>query len=226
VKVVVFGATGMIGQGVLRECLLNPSVSEVVTVGRTVTGRTDPKLREIAHADLFDLEPVRADLADADACFFCLGVSSAGMSEDAYRRITYDLTMVAGRFFAEARPDITFVYVSGQGTDSTGKGRTMWARVKGKTENDLLALLPHAYMFRPGYIHPMNGEKPRSRVYRAVLPVARPLYPVLRRLMPKSVTTTELLGRAMVNVAAGSGASGPVLETPDINAVGGNPTAR
>lgn len=221
-KVVVFGATGMIGQGVLRECLLSPSVTEVLTVGRTVTGRTEPNLREIAHADMFDLAPIRADLADADACFFCLGVSSAGMAEDAYRRITYDLTMAAARSFPS---EVTFIYVSGQGTDSTGTGRTMWARVKGKTENDLLALLPNAYMFRPGYIHPMNGEKPRSRVYRALLPVLRPLYPVLRRLMPKSVTTTELLGRAMVNVAT-DGAPERVLETPDINAVGGNPAAR
>jgi uncharacterized protein YbjT (DUF2867 family) len=220
-KVVVFGATGMIGQAVLRECLLNPSVTGVLTVGRTATGRTDPKLREVAHADLFDLEPIKGDLADADACFFCLGVSSAGMSEADYRRITYDLTMAAARSFP---PEVTFVYVSGQGTDSTEKGRTMWARVKGKTENDLLALLPNAYMFRPGYIHPMNGEKPRSRVYRVLIPVVRPLYPVLRRLMPKSVTTTELLGRAMI-VVAERGAPKRVLETPDINAVGGNPAA-
>jgi uncharacterized protein YbjT (DUF2867 family) len=225
VKVVVFGATGMIGQAVLRECLLDPSVTEVVTVGRTVTGKQDPKLREIAHADLFDLAPIRADLADADGCFFCLGVSSAGMSEDAYRRITYDLTMAAANLFADAKPDVTFVYVSGQGTDSTEKGRTMWARVKGKTENDVLALLPNAYMFRPGYIHPMNGEKPRSRVYALLIPVVRPLYPVLRRLMPKSTTTTENLGRAMIRVARG-GAPQRVLESPDINVAGGNPAAR
>ena len=218
-KVVVFGGTGMIGQGVLRECLLSPVVTEVVTVGRTATGRRDPKLREVVHADLFDLTAIRADLDDADACFFCLGVSSAGMAEDAYRRITYDLTMAAARSFP---PEVTFVYVSGQGTDSTEKGRTMWARVKGKTENDLLALLPKAYMFRPGYIHPMNGEKPRSRVYAFFLPVARPLYPVLRRLMPKSTTTTEALGRAMIAVATG-GAPKRILENPDINALGGNP---
>jgi uncharacterized protein YbjT (DUF2867 family) len=219
VKVVVFGGTGMIGQAVLRECLLSPAVTEVVTVGRSATGRRDPKLREVVHADLFDLEPIRADLADADACFFCLGVSSAGLAEDAYRRITYDLTMAAARSFPDT---VTFVYVSGQGTDSTEKGRTMWARVKGRTENDLLALLPRAYMFRPGYIHPMNGEKPRSRVYASLLPVARPLYPVLRRLMPKSTTTTEALGRAMIAVATG-GAPTRVLENPDINALGGNP---
>jgi uncharacterized protein YbjT (DUF2867 family) len=219
VKVVVFGGTGMIGQAVMRECLLDPAVTSVVTVGRTATGRQHAKLREVVHADLFDLEPIRADLADADACFFCLGVSSAGMAEDAYRRTTYDLTMAAGRLFAEAKPDVTFVYVSGQGTDSTERGRTMWARVKGKTENDLLALLPNAYMFRPGYIHPVNGEKPRSRVYAMLVPVVRPLYPVLRRLMPKSTTTSELLGRAMIKVASG-GAPTRVLENPDINAAG------
>jgi uncharacterized protein YbjT (DUF2867 family) len=218
VKAVVFGGTGMIGQAVLRECLLDPAVTEVVTVGRTATGRQHAKLREVVHADLFDLAPIRGDLADADACFFCLGVSSAGMAEDAYRRITYDLTMAAARLFADAKPDATFVYVSGQGTDSTEKGRTTWARVKGKTENDILALLPHSYMFRPGYIHPMNGEKPRSRLYRAMLPVLRPLHPVLRRLFPKSVTNTELLGRAMLKVAKQGGAQ-RVLESPDINAV-------
>ncbi|GAA1032972.1 epimerase [Virgisporangium ochraceum] len=218
-KVVVFGGTGMVGQGVLRECLLSPAVTEVVTVGRSATDRRDPKLREVVHADLSDLTAIRADLADADACFFCLGVSSAGMAEDAYRRITYDLTMTAARSLP---PEVTFTYVSGQGTDSTEKGRTMWARVKGKTENDLLALLPNAYMFRPGYIHPMNGERPRSRVYAFLLPVARPLYPVLRRLMPKSTTTTEALGRAMLAVATG-GAPKRVLENPDINALGGNP---
>ncbi len=216
-KVVVFGSTGMVGQGVLRECLLDPAVTEVVTVGRTATGKQHAKLREVVHADLFTL-----DRMQADACFFCLGVSSAGMAEDAYRRITYDLTLAVARAFPT---DVTFTYVSGQGTDSTEKGRTMWARVKGKTENDLLALLPNAYMFRPGYIHPMNGEKPRSRVYAVLLPVIRPLYPVLRRLMPKSSTTTENLGRAMVAVARQGGPK-RVLENPDINEIGGNPAAR
>jgi hypothetical protein len=219
VKVVVFGGTGMIGQAVLRECLLDPAVIEVVTVGRTATGREHTKLREIVHADLFDLGPVKDDLAGADACFFCLGVSSAGMSEDAYRRITYDLTMAAARLFAETGPDVTFVYVSGQGTDETEKGRTMWARVKGKTENDILALLPNSYMFRPGYIHPMNGEKPRSRVYAILLPIFRPLHPVLRRLFPKSVTDTESIGRAMLTLAKQGGAQ-RVLENPGINAAG------
>ena len=216
-KVALFGATGMIGQGVLRECLLDPTVTQVLTVGRAPTGRQHAKLREITHADLTDLGPIEAELRGSDACFFCLGVSSAGMSEDAYRRITYDYTMAAARVFAAQDPNATFVYVSGAGTDSTEKGRSMWARVKGKTENDVLALLPNAYMFRPGYIQPMHGITSRTRLYRALYVVAVPLYPVLRRLFPKSVTTTEAIGRAMINVAA-KGASTRVLGPTDINA--------
>jgi uncharacterized protein YbjT (DUF2867 family) len=216
-RVVLFGATGMIGQGVLRECLLDETVTQVLTVGRTPTGQQHPKLREVTHADLADLTPIQSDLRGYDACFFCLGVSSAGMSEDAYRRITYDYTMAAARVFAAQDPDATFVYVSGAGTDSTEKGRTMWARVKGKTENDVLSLLRGAYMFRPGYIQPMHGIRSRTRLYRMVYVVTVPLYPVLRRLFPKSITTTESIGRAMINVAA-KGAPTRVLDPSDINA--------
>jgi uncharacterized protein YbjT (DUF2867 family) len=216
-KVVLFGATGMIGQGVLRECLLAPAVTEVLTVGRAPTGKQHAKLREVTHADLGDLTAIEGDLRGADACFFCLGVSSAGMSEDAYRRITYDYTMAAARVFAALDPEATFVYVSGAGTDSTERGRSMWARVKGKTENDVLALLPNAYMFRPGYIQPMHGVTSRTRLYRALYVVAKPLYPVLRRLFPKSITTTETIGRAMINFAA-KGAPKRVLDPSDINA--------
>jgi uncharacterized protein YbjT (DUF2867 family) len=218
-KVVLFGATGMIGQGVLRECLLDPAVTDVVTVGRAASGKLHAKLREITHADLGDLTAIEGDLRGADACFFCLGVSSAGMSEDAYRRITYDYTMAAARVFAAQDPEATFVYVSGAGTDSTEKGRSMWARVKGRTENDVLALLPNAYMFRPGYIQPMHGVTSRTRLYRALYVVAVPLYPVLRRLFPKSITTTETIGRAMINIAA-KGAPKRVLDPSDINAAG------
>jgi len=216
-KVVLFGATGMIGQGVLRECLLAPAVTEVLTVGRAPTGKQHAKLREVTHADLGDLTAIEGDLRGADACFFCLGVSSAGMSEDTYRRITYDYTMAAARVFAALDPEATFVYVSGAGTDSTERGRSMWARVKGKTENDVLALLPNAYMFRPGYIQPMHGVTSRTRLYRALYVVAKPLYPVLRRLFPKSITTTETIGRAMINIAA-RGAPKRVLDPSDINA--------
>jgi uncharacterized protein YbjT (DUF2867 family) len=218
-KVVLFGATGMIGQGVLRECLLDPAVTEVLTVGRAASGKQHAKLREITHADLGDLTAIEGDLRGADACFFCLGVSSAGMSEDAYRRITYDYTMAAARVFAAQDPQASFVYVSGAGTDSTEKGRSMWARVKGKTENDVLALLPNAYMFRPGYIQPMHGVTSRTRLYRAMYVVAKPVYPVLRRLFPKAVTTTETIGRAMINIAA-KGAPKHILDPSDINAAG------
>jgi uncharacterized protein YbjT (DUF2867 family) len=219
-KVVLFGATGMIGQGVLRECLLAPAVTDVLTVGRTPTGRTHAKLRELTHPDLGDLTPIGTELAGYDACLFCLGVSSAGMSEAAYRRVTYDYAMAAARVFATGRPEATFIYVSGVGTDRTEKGRSMWARVKGKTENDLLALLSNAYMFRPGYIHPMHGITSRTRLYRAGYVVMKPLYPLLRRLFPTRVTTTELIGKAMVNVAA-NGAPTRVLAPSDINAAAG-----
>jgi uncharacterized protein YbjT (DUF2867 family) len=216
-KVVLFGATGMIGQGVLRECLLEPTVTQVLAVGRAPTGKQHAKLREITHADLTDLGPIEAELRGSDACFFCLGVSSAGMSEDSYRKITYDFTMAAARVFAAHDPNATFIYVSGAGTDSTEKGRSMWARVKGKTENDLLTLLPNAYMFRPGYIQPMHGVTSRTRLYRVAYVVAVPLYPVLRRLFRKSITTTEAIGRAMINIAA-KGAPARVLDPGDINA--------
>jgi uncharacterized protein YbjT (DUF2867 family) len=216
-KVVLFGATGMVGQGVLRECLLDPTVTQVLAVGRATTGKQHAKLREITHGDLADLAPIEADLRGSDACFFCLGVSSAGMSEGAYRKITYDYAMAAARVFAAQDPNATFVYVSGVGTDSTEKGRSMWARVKGKTENDVLALLPNAYMFRPGYIQPMHGITSRTRLYRVLYVVAVPLYPVLRRLFPKSVTTTEAIARAMITIAI-KGAPTRVLDPSDINA--------
>jgi len=200
-KVIVFGATGMIGQGVLRECLLAPDVERVLTVGRRATGRSHPKLHEVELPNLADLAAIADDLGAYDACFFCLGVTSAGMSEEEYRRVTYDLTMAAARPLAERNPDATFVYVSGAGTDSTEQGRSMWARVKGKTENDLFALPFHAYAFRPGYIHPMHGATSRTTWYRAMYVVAKPLYPVIRRLAPNSVTTTENIGKAMLTLA-------------------------
>jgi uncharacterized protein YbjT (DUF2867 family) len=214
-KVIVFGGSGMIGQGVLRECLLDPDVTEVLVVGRSPLGREHPKLNEIVQADLADLSTV--DFAGYEACFFCLGVSSTGMKEDAYRRITYDFTLAAARPFAAANPESTFIYVSGLGTDSSEKGRTMWARVKGKTENDVLALPVKAYMFRPGYIHPMHGETSRTALYRVLMKVITPLYPLLRRLMPGYVTTTEQIGLAMLRIAK-SGSSVKILDPKAINA--------
>lgn len=219
-KVIVFGATGMIGQGVLRECLLDERVTEVVTIGRTATGRRHPKLREVVHADLYDLGPIAADLDGTGACLFCLGISSAGQTEEQYRRVTFDLTMAAARPLAAAEPASTFIYVSGVGTDSTEQGRTMWARVKGATENALFALPFHGYAFRPGYIHPMHGVTSRTRLYRMLYAVAKPLYPVLKRLWPNQVTTSEALGRAMLNVAA-NGWPSRVLEPGDINRAAG-----
>jgi uncharacterized protein YbjT (DUF2867 family) len=218
VKVIVTGASGMVGQGALRECLLDPAVTGVLTLGRTPTGGDDPKLTEIVHADFLDFSAIEDRLTGYDACLFCLGVSSVGMKEADYQRITYEYTLATARTLLRLNPDLTFIYVSGAGTDSTASGRTMWARVKGKTENDLLALTEKAYMFRPGYIQPMHGVRSRTRVYRAIYAVAAPLYPVVRRLMPNWATTTETLGRAMVRVAA-HGAPTRVLHSRDINAL-------
>jgi uncharacterized protein YbjT (DUF2867 family) len=217
-KVLIFGATGMLGQGALRECLLDDEVDSVLVVGRAATGRQHAKLRELVHEDLMELAPIEAELAGHDACLFCLGVSSAGMSERDYRRITYDLTLAVARTLARLSPDLAFVYVSGQGTDSTERGRSMWARVKGETENALLALPLRAYLLRPGYIQPVHGATSRTRLYRAVYLFAAPLYPVVRRLFPRHVTTTERLARAMISIAR-DGAPKRVLETGDINAI-------
>ena len=207
----------MVGQGVLRECLLDPRVSEVVAVGRSGTGRTSPKLREVVHPDMADLGPVESSLTGVDACFFCLGVSSAGMSEADYRAVTHDLTLAAARTLTRLNPGLVFVYVSGQGTDADG--RAMWQRVKGETENALLDLDLLGYMFRPGIIQPLHGVASKTRLYRAVYVVATPLFPIVRRLFPKSTTTSELIGRAMIEVAVHR-PDQPIVETPDINRFG------
>ena len=216
-KVILFGATGMVGQGVLRECLIDPDVSEVLSVGRTPAGRTHPKLREIVRRDLYDLSDIETELSGFEACFFCLGVSSAGLKEPDYRRVTFDLTLGAARTLARLNPAMTFIYVSGAGTDGTGQGRSMWARVKGQTENALLQLPFKAVMFRPGVIVPLHGIVSKTRLYRIGYALARPLLPALRAAFPRYVTTTEKVGRAMLQVAK-EGSSGPILETPDINA--------
>jgi len=218
-KVILFGATGMIGQGVLRECLRAADVERVLVIGRTATGVIDPKVEELVRDDLYDLAPVADRLAGYDACLFCLGISSVGMSEDEYRRITYDLTLGVARTLVEVGPGMRFVYVTGAGTDSSEQGRTMWARVKGQTENALLALPLDAYMFRPGYIQPMHGVKSKTRLYRSIYAVVSPLYPVLRRAAPKFVTSNDTIGRAMLAVAR-AGFAKHVLETVDINALG------
>jgi uncharacterized protein YbjT (DUF2867 family) len=217
-KVILFGATGMVGQGVLRECLLDPDVGEVLVVGRSAIAQQHEKLNQILVKDLADPSSVESKLSGYDTCFFCLGVSSVGMSEDDYRRVTYDLTLKIAATLIKHNPAMTFIYVSGAGTDSTEHGRVMWARIKGKTENALLAMpFKAAYMFRPGYIQPMHGVRTKTRLYGAIYAVVAPLYPVLKKFLPRYVTTTEQLGRAMLSVAE-TGFPKQVLESSDINA--------
>jgi uncharacterized protein YbjT (DUF2867 family) len=216
-KAILFGASGMVGQGVLRECLLDPEITAVLSIVRKSTGQQHEKLREIATQDFLDFSPLAADLTGFDACFFCLGVTSAGMSEESYRRITYDITLAAAHALVKLNPSMTFVYVSGAGTDSSERGRVMWARVKGQTENALLRLqFKAAYMFRPAVIVPLHGITSRTKLYRLLYAAMGPLLPLLKPLMPNYFTTTEKLGRAMI-IAAKQGAPKPVLETSDIN---------
>src|SRR3984885_7479756 len=198
-NVLLFGATGMVGQGVLRECLLDPDVTRVQVIGRTPTTIHHPKLRETVHSDLWHYSAIEGDLSGFDACFFLLGVSSAGMKAEAYERITYGITMAAAETLCRLNPNLKFFYVSGAGTDSTERGRSMWARVKGKTENALLRLpFSVAYMFRPGLIAPMHGERPKAAVYQAFYTIAKPLLSLLRRAFPNYVLTTEEIGQAML----------------------------
>jgi uncharacterized protein YbjT (DUF2867 family) len=217
--VILFGATGMVGQGVLRQCLLDSRVQRVLSIGRSLTGQQHSKLREIVHRDLFDFFGLEPDLAGYDACFFCLGVTSSGKSEHEYRRVTYDITIAAATTLAKVNPQMTFVFVSGAGTDSTERGRTMWARVKGSAENALLRMpFKAAYMFRPAFIQPMHGETSKTTLYRVFYIVAKPLIPLLKRLLPRYVTTTEQIAKAMIAVAQ-NGAPKPILETDDINRI-------
>ncbi len=216
-RVLLFGASGMVGQGVLRECLLDPDAESVVALSRSSIGQQHPKLRELLHSDFLDFSAIENQLAGFDACFFCLGVSSAGMSEEDYQRITYGFTLAAARVLARLNPNMTFIYVSGTGTDSSERGRSMWARVKGKTENELLRLPFHAaYMFRPGVIVPLDGIRSRTKLYRVFYLLLGPLLPSLRGRFPKYVTTTEQIGRAMLKIAK-LGWPKRVLETQDIN---------
>jgi uncharacterized protein YbjT (DUF2867 family) len=218
-KVILFGATGMVGQGVLRECLLDPQVETVLAIGRHSTNLQDPKFKELTRADLADLSPVADQLRGFDACFFCLGVSSAGMSESEYRRITHDLTVAVARALTALDPGLTFTYVSGAGTDSTEHGRAMWARVKGQTENELLRMpFKAAYMFRPGIIRPMHGIQSRTRGYRVLYAILSPFVLLIAAISPNAITTTEKVGRAMIHVVQ-RGSSKSILSTRDINAL-------
>jgi uncharacterized protein YbjT (DUF2867 family) len=214
--VLIFGATGMVGQGVLRECLIDPDVSAIQTIGRSATGVEHPKLREIVQADLMHFAAIEAELRGFDACFFCLGVSSAGMSEPQYERLTYGITIAAAEPLSRLNPGMTFVYVSGAGTDSSEQGSSMWARVKGRTENALMRLpFKDAYMFRPAGIQPMHGEQSKTAAYRVAYSLTKPLFPLLRRIFPSYILTTEEIGRAMILVAK-RGAAKKILESSDI----------
>jgi uncharacterized protein YbjT (DUF2867 family) len=216
-KVIIFGATGMVGQGVLRECLVDPGVESVLSVGRSPTGQQHAKLQEILHDNFFDFSAIEPRLTGYHACFFCLGVSSVGMDAERYRHLTYDLTMAAATTLAKLDPGMVFTYVTGRGTDSTEQGSMMWARVKGKTENDLLKLpFKAAYMFRPAGIQPLHGVRSKTGWIQAIYVVTSPLLGWLVRTAPGSMTTTERVGRAMIAVAR-DGYPKPVLESEDIN---------
>jgi uncharacterized protein YbjT (DUF2867 family) len=216
-KAILFGASGMVGQGVLRECLLDPGVDAVLSLGRRPVGQKNAKLREIVHADIADLSSIADQLTGYDACFFCLGVTSVGMTEADYRRITYGYTVGAGETLARLNPSMTFVFISGAGSDSSG--RAMWARVKGETENALLKMpFKSAYMFRPGFIQPLHGIQSKTALYRNLYIALAPFVGLLMKIAPKYVTTTEILGRAMIK-AARQGAPKRILESQDINAL-------
>jgi hypothetical protein len=217
-KVIIFGATGMVGKGVLLECLDDERVEDVLVVTRHPTDVSHPKLHEVVHEDFFAFVGIQSQLVDFDACFFCLGVSSIGVSESEYLRLTYDLTLAAATAIASVTSRrLTFCYVSGEGTDSTERGRVAWARIKGKTENALLRLpFKAAFMFRPGYIQPLKGIRSKTRWYQALYDVAGLFYPLFRVLLPRYVTTTVNIGRAMIQVAAGE-YSRQILSSADIN---------
>jgi uncharacterized protein YbjT (DUF2867 family) len=201
VKVLLFGATGMVGQGVLRECLAAPDVELVQAIGRTPTGRQHPKLREVVHADMSHYENVEEELKGFDACFFCLGVSSTKMSERKYTHVTHDLTLAAAETLARLNPQMAFIYLSGAGADQTGQSKTMWERVRGGTEKALLALpFKAVYIFRPGMIQPLGGIKSKTPAYRVFYSLMKPLLPLLRKLFPKEIVSTAQMGQAMLKV--------------------------
>jgi uncharacterized protein YbjT (DUF2867 family) len=217
-KILLFGATGLIGQGVLGECLKDPGITMIRAIGRGPSGASHPKLQDLVHPDLFDYRPIEAELEGFDACFFCLGTSSVGMDEQAYARVTHDLTLTAAETLARINPGMTFVYVSAAGTDNTERGSIMWARVRGRTENDLFRLPLAAYSMRPVAVQPLGGIRPRTPVYRFAFVVLAPFLPLLRRLMPGSISTTEEFGRAMIALAR-HGAPKRILEAADFAAL-------
>ena len=214
ISVIITGATGMVGEGVLLECLADPRVGRVLVINRKPAGVVHPKLTEVVHADFHDLSAIESRLAGYDACFFCLGVSSIGMSETDYRRVTYDLTVHVGQTLVRLNPEMTFCYITGAGTDSTAHGGVMWARVKGATENELLRLFKRAAMFRPGMMRATPGQNNLKVWYHALAWI----YPVGRALWPAAFCTLQEVGQAMIN-AATAGSAKRVLEVPDIVAL-------
>ncbi len=212
IKVVLFGATGMVGEGVLIKALGHNSVESVLVIGRRTCEMNHPKLKEIVYNDFYNFNPIKNELSSYDACFFCLGVSSLGMNEKDYTQITYNLTMHAAKTLSNLNKEMTFCYVSGQGTDSSEKGRLMWARVKGKTENDLIKLpFKAVYNFRPGFIKPVNGQKHAFKAAK----VAAIFYPIMKTLIPKFVCKLDDLGLAMISVSK-TGFGKNILENIDI----------
>lgn len=219
-KVVVFGASGAAGRGALLACLRDEGVGEVVSVGRGPLGVAHPGLREVAHSDFTRLEPIAGELAGADACFYCLGVSATGHSAEVYRRVSRDFPLAAARLLSAGRPDLAFCHLSAAGADSTEKGPVAWARVKGRAENELLAMDMRAYMFRPGRIRPADGEAARGRAHRAGRALTSRLTPLLPSRAPDRATTAEALGRAMLAAVRLEGAGPHVLSARDINRLG------
>jgi uncharacterized protein YbjT (DUF2867 family) len=217
-NIVIFGATGMIGQGVLRECLHDPDVAVVKSVGRSATEASHPKLRDILYRDMRSFAAIEPELRGTDACFFCLGVTSAGMTESDYERVTYDIPVAAATVLARQNPAMTFILVSGAGADSSERGRVMWARVKGKAENAILRMPFKGFVFRPAVVQPLHGIKSRTAIYNVFYAAFRPLLPVIRRLFRSYVLTTEEIGQAMLRVAR-DGAPKRVLESRDISAL-------
>jgi uncharacterized protein YbjT (DUF2867 family) len=214
-SILITGATGMVGEGVLHTCIQCKAVSSIKVLGRRSCGVVNPKVTEVLHDDFLNLEPVADQLTGIDACFFCLGVSSVGLSEAQYTRLTHSLTLHAAGILSRQNPSMTFVYVSGAGTDSSEKGKVMWARVKGKTENDLQKLpFKAAFAFRPGYLHPIEGLRFTLPYYKWFMW----MYPALRMLLPAYVGTLEECGRAMI-AAAKNGYHKPVVEVTDISAL-------
>lgn len=218
IRTILFGSTGMIGQGVLLECLENAAVESVLVINRQTCGVIHPKLKEIIHKDLFDLSGLTVEMTGYNTCFFCIGVSSAGLSENDYQKTTYDLTLNVAKTVSDLNKEMTFCYISGAGTDSSEKGKIMWARVKGKTENTLLSLpFKKAYMFRPGFIQPMNGIKSKTKLYNTMYAVFKPLYFVLK-YFDSIVTNTSIFGKAMIYTVL-TGSEKPILENKDINKI-------